>query len=219
MKKIIAASILSADFTRLAEEIRAVEDAGADWLHVDVMDGHFVPNLTIGPPVIEKIKKVAKVPLDVHLMITNAEETFQDYVNAGADFLTIHVEACKNISKTLQKIRGLGVKASVTLNPDTPLKSILPTLSFVDMVLIMSVNPGFGGQSFISSSLDKAKKLAEIRKQKKLSFLIEMDGGIKTDNIAEVSKSGVDVFVVGSGIFKTPDYRKTIKSLKEKIRL
>lgn len=217
MKKLIAPSILSANFVKLAEEIAAVEEAGADWLHVDVMDGHFVPNLTIGPPVIEKIKKVAKIPLDVHLMITNPDETYLDYIKAGADYLTLHVEACPDIATSLQKIRSQGIKSSVTLRPSTPIEAILPALEFADMVLVMSVNPGFGGQDFISSSLDKARELVRLREKKKLSYLIEMDGGIKTDNISEISKSGVEVFVVGSGIFKTPDYAETIQSLKSRL--
>ncbi len=216
MKKLIAPSLLSANFVKLAEEIAAVEAAGADWLHVDVMDGHFVPNLTIGPPVIEKIKKVAKIPLDVHLMITNPDETYQDYINAGADYLTIHVEACPDITTSLQKIRSQGIKSSVTLRPSTPLEAILPALEFADMVLVMSVNPGFGGQDFIPSALDKARELVRLREKKNLSYLIEMDGGIKTDNISEISKSGVEVFVVGSGIFKTPDYAETIQILKSR---
>lgn len=217
MTKLIAPSILSADFTRLAEEIRAVEEAGADWLHVDVMDGHFVPNLTLGPPVIEKIKKVAKIPLDVHLMITNAEDTYRDYINAGANYLTVHVEACPHIPDILEKIRENGIKSSVTLRPDTPLEAIIPSLSFADMVLVMSVNPGFGGQAFIPSALDKARELVRLREKKNLSYLIEMDGGIKTENISEISKAGVEVFVVGSGIFKTPHYAKTIQTLKSQI--
>ena len=216
--KLIAPSILSADFSRLADEIRAVEDAGADWLHVDVMDGHFVPNLTLGPPVIEKIKKVARIPLDVHLMITNAEDTYKDYVQAGADYLTVHVEACPHIPNILEQIRKNGIKSSVTLRPDTPLEAILTSLPFADMVLVMSVNPGFGGQAFIPSALNKARELLRLREKKKLSYLIEMDGGIKTENIATVSQSGVDVFVVGSGIFKTPDYKKTIQEMKNLIK-
>ncbi len=217
MKKLIAPSILSANFVKLADEIKAVEDAGADWLHVDVMDGHFVPNLTLGPPVIEKIKKVARIPLDVHLMITNPDDTYLDYIKAGADYLTVHVEACPNISETLQHIRDQNIKASVTLKPATPLEAIIPALPFADMILVMSVNPGFGGQDFIPSALDKARELLRLREKKKLSYLIEMDGGIKSENIAEVSKSGVDVFVVGSGIFKKPDYREIIQKLKSQV--
>lgn len=217
MKKLIAPSILSANFVKLADEIKAVEDAGADWLHVDVMDGHFVPNLTIGPPVIEKIKKVAGLPLDVHLMITNPDDTYQDYIKAGADYLTVHVEACPNISDTLQRIREQGIQSAVTLKPSTPLEAIIPALPFADMVLVMSVNPGFGGQDFIPSALDKARELVRLRDKKKLSYLLEMDGGIKMENIAEVSKAGVDVFVVGSGIFKKPDYREIIEKLKSQI--
>jgi len=213
MKK-IAASILSADFARLGDEIKAVEDAGADWIHVDVMDGHFVPNLTIGPPVIEKIKKVAKLPLDVHLMISNADHCLEDYVKAGADLLSVHVEACPHLHRTLTQIRKLGAKASVTLNPHTPLDAMGFVLDEVDMVLLMSVNPGFGGQAFIPAVLKKVKDLKKIRDEHKLSFLIEIDGGIKAENISEVSAAGVDVFVVGSGIFQTPDYRATIAKMK-----
>ncbi len=215
MTKKIAASILSANFVKLAEEIRAVEEAGADWLHVDVMDGHFVPNLTIGPPVIEKIKSVTRLPLDVHLMITNAEKYLKEYINAGANYLSIHVEACHNLPSTLKKIRELGVKASITLNPQTPLERILSALSHADMVLLMSVQPGFGGQALIPSALEKAQKLSKIRKEKNLEFLIEMDGGIKLENIKEVSKSGVDIFVVGSGLFKTKDYSQTLRDMKK----
>ncbi len=215
--KLIAPSILSADFSRLGEEIKAVEAAGADWIHVDVMDGHFVPNLTIGPPVIEKIKKVATKPLDVHLMITNADDYLKNYIDAGASTLSVHVEACPNPAETLREIRKLGAKASITFNPETPIEKVEPFLDQIDMILVMSVNPGFGGQGFIASALDKAKKLSQIRKEKGLHFLIEMDGGIKTDNIAEVSNSGVDVFVVGSGIFLTPDYKKTIGEMRGKV--
>ncbi|MFO1519450.1 MAG: ribulose-phosphate 3-epimerase [bacterium] len=214
MKK-IAASILSADFTRLGEEIAAVEKAGSDWLHVDVMDGHFVPNLTLGPPVIERIKKVAKIPLDVHLMILHADLFLQDYVSAGADILTVHVEACPHLHRTLTQIRKLGARPAVALNPHTPLDAMGYVLNEVDMVLLMSVNPGFGGQSFIGNALKKAEELRKIREEHKLNFLIQMDGGIKVDNIAQVSRAGVDVFVVGSGIFQTPSYAETIAKLKQ----
>ena len=214
MTKLIAASILSADFSKLGEEIRAVEAAGTDWLHLDVMDGHFVPNLTFGPPLIEKIRQITSLPLDVHLMITNADATFVDYLKAGANSLSVHVEACPEIEKTLLAIRRQSVKASITLNPETPLEKILPFLNQIDMVLVMSVSPGFGGQGFIPASLEKVRKLKEIREKQNLSFLIEIDGGIKTENIAEVSKAGTDVFVVGSGIFKTPNYSKTIQEMK-----
>ncbi len=217
MTKLIAASILSADFSKLGEEIRAVEAAGTDWLHLDVMDGHFVPNLTFGPPLIEKIRQITTLPLDVHLMITNADQTYQDYLKAGANSLSVHVEACPQIAKTLSSIRKQGVKASVTLNPETPLEKITPYLSEIDMVLVMSVSPGFGGQGFIPASLEKVRKLKEIREKQNLSFLIEIDGGIKTENIAEASQAGTDVFVVGSGIFKTPSYATTIREMKERL--
>jgi len=215
--KLLAASILSADFTRLADEIAAVEAAGADWLHIDVMDGHFVPNLTIGPPVIEKIKKVAKIPLDVHLMIHHADLSLEDYTRAGADFLSVHVEASPHLHRSLSRIRELGVKPSVALNPHTPVESMGYILSEVEMVLLMSVNPGFGGQSFIPAVLKKATELKNLRDEHKLSFKIEMDGGIKADNISQISQAGVDVFVVGSGIFQTKDYKTTISTLKKNI--
>jgi ribulose-phosphate 3-epimerase len=216
-QKLISASILSSDFTRLADEISAVEAAGVDWLHVDVMDGHFVPNLTIGPPVIEKIKKVTRVPLDVHLMIQHADLYLEEYVKAGAQYLSVHVEACPHLHRTLTQIRELGAKPAVALNPHTPIDSMGYILEEVEMVLLMSVNPGFGGQSFIPAVLKKAQELSQIRKEHGLKFLIEMDGGIKGQNAAEVAKAGVDVFVVGTGIFHSKDYRATISELKKNI--
>ena len=216
MKK-IAASILSSDFTRLADEIAAVEAAGVDWLHIDVMDGHFVPNLTIGPPVIQKIKKVSRIPLDVHLMIQHADLYLEDYVKAGAEYLSVHVEASPHLHRTLTRIRELGAKPSVALNPHTPIDSMGYVLEEVDMVLLMSVNPGFGGQSFIPAVLKKAQELSKIRKEHGLKFLIEMDGGIKTENVDEVSKAGIDVFVVGSGIFHSKDYHSTVSEMRKKI--
>lgn len=215
--KLISASLLSADFSRLKDEIQAVEAAGADWLHMDIMDGHFVPNITFGPPVLEKLKKVSTKPFDVHLMISDPDRYLEAFVKAGSDLISVQVEACTHLQRTLSQIKKLGAKAAAVLNPHTSLSTLEYVLEDLDMVLLMSVNPGFGGQSFIPSVLEKAKKLSEIRKEKKLNFLIEMDGGIKPQNISEISQAGVDVFVVGSGIFETSDYSATIRELKKKI--
>ncbi len=215
--KLISASLLSADFSRLKDEIQAVEAAGADWLHMDIMDGHFVPNITFGPPVLEKLKKVSTKPFDVHLMISDPDRYLEAFVKAGSDLISVQVETCTHLQRTLSQIKKLGAKAAAVLNPHTSLSTLEYVLEDLDMVLLMSVNPGFGGQSFIPSVLEKAKKLSEMRKEKKLNFLIEMDGGIKPQNISEISQAGVDVFVVGSGIFETSDYSATIRELKKKI--
>lgn len=201
MKK-IAPSLLSADFANLERDIKMVESAGAHLLHIDVMDGHFVPNITIGPVVVDAIKKVSNIPLDVHLMIENPGDYVDAFINAGADYLTVHVEAANHLHRILQKIKSQGVKAGVSLNPHTPLSSIEEVLDDLDLILIMSVNPGFGGQSFIPNSLDKVRRLKSILNTKKADHIeIEIDGGIKLDNIQEVSDAGVDIFVSGSGIF------------------
>ena len=210
----IAPSILSADFARLAEEVAAVERAGADLLHVDVMDGHFVPNLTVGPPIVESLKKVTKLPLDVHLMITNADAFIPEFAEAGADYLTVHVEACPHLHRTIQSIKERGVKAGVTLNPATPISSLQEILGDVDLVLIMSVNPGFGGQAFIPSVF---KKIAEARRmldQMKSHALLEVDGGIKVENTREIVAAGATVLVAGSAIFSQRDYTATITAMR-----
>ncbi|MDH4084861.1 MAG: ribulose-phosphate 3-epimerase [Nitrospira sp.] len=210
----IAPSILSADFSRLADEIAAVERAGADMLHVDVMDGHFVPNLTVGPPIVESLRKVTKLPLDVHLMITNADAFIPDFADAGADYLTVHVEACPHLHRTIQSIKERGVKAGVTLNPATPIASLQEILGDVDLVLIMSVNPGFGGQSFIPSVL---KKIVEARTQLdriKSQALLEVDGGVKVDNAREIVEAGATTLVAGSAIFSQHDYTATIAAMR-----
>ena len=198
----LAPSILSADFSRLGEEIRAIEEAGADYVHVDVMDGRFVPNLTIGPLVVEAVKRCTKLPLDVHLMIVEPEKYIGDFKSAGADVITVHVEASPHLHRTLAAIRQLGAKAGVVLNPSTPPESIDYVLGDVDQVLVMSVNPGFGGQKFIPSSLDKVRAIRGKAQARGLSSLdIEIDGGIGPDNIAEAWRAGANVFVAGNAIF------------------
>ena len=211
----IAPSILSADFSRLGDEIKAVEDAGADWIHVDVMDGHFVPNITIGPPVIESIRKVTKLPLDVHLMIEHADRYVKSFAEAGADLLTVHVEACPHLSRTLQKIRELDVRAGVVLNPATPLSSLEEVLHEIDMVLLMSVNPGFSGQSFIPSILDKASNLRDIMSHYEDEIEMQVDGGVRVDNAGKIKEAGASVLVAGSAIFNSKDYKKTIQQLRD----
>lgn len=216
MKK-IAPSILSADFSRLGEEVRAVEKAGADVIHVDVMDGHFVPNLTIGPLVVQGLKRLTSLPLDVHLMIEEPQRYIEAFAQAGSDWVTVHVEVCPKLKRMVQRIRQLKVRPGLVLKPATPLKIIYPVLDQIDLVLIMSVNPGFGGQSFMPSTLKKIERLRKIVDQNHYSLEIEVDGGIKIENIREVSKAGGDIFVVGTGIFKTRDYEETIRQLRLKM--
>ena len=211
----IAPSILSADFSRLGDEIKAVEDAGADWIHVDVMDGHFVPNITIGPPVIESIRKVTKLPLDVHLMIEHADCYVKSFAEAGADLLTVHVEACPHLNRTLQTIRELDVRAGVVLNPATPLSSLEEVLHEIDMVLLMSVNPGFSGQSFIPSILDKASNLRDIMSHYEDEIEMQVDGGVRVDNAGKIKEAGASVLVAGSAIFNSKDYKKAIQQLRD----
>jgi len=211
----IAPSILSADFSRLGDEIKAVEDAGADWIHVDVMDGHFVPNITVGPPVIESIRKVTKLPLDVHLMIEHADCYVKSFAEAGADLLTVHVEACPHLNRTLQTIRELDVRAGVVLNPATPLSSLEEVLHEIDMVLLMSVNPGFSGQSFIPSILDKASNLRDIMSHYEDEIEMQVDGGVRVDNAGKIKEAGASVLVAGSAIFNSKDYKKTIQQLRD----
>ncbi|MBS0153380.1 MAG: ribulose-phosphate 3-epimerase [Nitrospira sp.] len=210
----IAPSILSADFARLAEEIAAVEQAGADLLHVDVMDGHFVPNLTVGPPIVESLRKVTKLPLDVHLMITNADAFIPDFVDAGSDYLTVHVEACPHLHRTIQSIKERGIKAGVTLNPATPISFLQDIIGDVDLVLIMSVNPGFGGQKFIPSVLKKIADARSMLDRINSHALLEVDGGVKVDNTREIVAAGATTLVAGSAIFSQRDYKATIAALR-----
>lgn len=211
---LIAPSILSADFARLADEVAAVERAGADLLHIDVMDGHFVPNLTVGPPIVEALKKVTKLPLDVHLMITNADAFIPEFAAAGADYLTVHVEACPHLHRTIQSVKERGVKAGVTLNPATPITSLQEILADVDLVLIMSVNPGFGGQKFIPSVLNKIATARAMLDRIKSAALLEVDGGIKVDNVPQIIAAGATVLVAGSAIFSQRDYAGTIAAMR-----
>ena len=216
MKK-IAPSILSADFSRLGDEVRAVEKAGADVIHVDVMDGHFVPNITIGPLVVESLKKITSLPLDVHLMIENPERYIEAFARAGSDWITVHAEVCKHLKRIIKKIRQLNARPGIVLKPATSLKVLYPVLDEIDLVLIMSVNPGFGGQTFIPSTLKKILRLKKMVDQNLYPLEIEVDGGIKVENIREFSSAGADIFVVGTGIFKTEDYEETIKKLRQEI--
>ncbi|MDY6863036.1 MAG: ribulose-phosphate 3-epimerase [Thermodesulfobacteriota bacterium] len=218
MKK-IAPSILSADFSKLAQEVQEVCEAGADLIHVDVMDGHFVPNLTIGPPVIKCLRKTTKLPLDVHLMITNPDTYLEEYANAGSDIITVHVEVCPHLHRTIQRIKELGKKAGVSLNPSTPLTSLDCILNDIDMVLIMTVNPGFGGQKFIKSLLPKIARMRKIIDERNLSVEIEVDGGINKENINEVSKAGCDIFVAGSAVFNTGNYAEAIAGLRNSLKM
>ena len=212
----IAPSILSADFSRLGEEVQAVDRAGADYIHVDVMDGHFVPNITIGPLVVDALRKVTDKPLDVHLMIENPDRYIADFASAGADIITIHQEAVAHLHRTVELIKSLGKRAGVSLNPATPVESLDVILDELDLVLIMSVNPGFGGQAFIPSALDKIRALRQRITQRGLAAELQVDGGVKLDNIRDVVVAGADVLVAGSAVFNTDDYAATITALRER---
>jgi ribulose-phosphate 3-epimerase len=209
----ISPSILSADFSRLADEIRAAEAAGAHMLHVDVMDGHFVPNITIGSPVVASLRKATRLPLDVHLMIEDPDKFLVDFVEAGADILTVHYEASVHLHRTVQRIKEHGVKAGVSINPSTPVSCLEDILHDVDMVLLMSVNPGFGGQEFIPRTMDKIRALKTMIADAGLQPLIEVDGGIKPSNARDVAAAGADILVMGSAFFGSADYRATMETL------
>jgi ribulose-phosphate 3-epimerase len=211
----IAPSILSADFGRLAEEIQAVEAAGADLIHLDVMDGRFVPNLTAGPVVVKAARKATRLPLDVHLMIVEPERLIPEFIDAGSDYLTVHVETCPHLHRTLQMIKERGVKAGVTLNPSTPLSAVEPVLPDADLLLIMSVNPGFGGQRFIPTALEKLRQARSMIDAGGLAVELEVDGGVKAENMKELAAAGATVFVAGSAIFGSKDYTATIRQMRQ----
>ncbi len=211
----LAPSILSADFSRLAEQVKEIEKAGAHLIHVDVMDGHFVPNITFGAPVMKSLLGKTGIPFDVHLMIENPDMYIADFVTENTEYITVHQEACIHLHRTIQNIRSHGVKAGVSINPATPVCMIEEVLSDVDMVLVMSVNPGFGGQKFIPSALDKIRALDNIRKERNLDFVIEIDGGAGADNIDEILAAGTDIVVAGSSVFKKGDIDKQVKLLTQ----
>jgi ribulose-phosphate 3-epimerase len=214
----LAPSILSADFANLERDIKVVENAGAEYLHIDVMDGHFVPNITLGAPVVKSLRKVSSMVFDVHLMISNPENYIADFAAAGADIITVHAEATNHLHRLIQMIKKEGVKAAVALNPATPLSVLDYVLEELDMILIMSVNPGFGGQKFIPSALDKVRMIRELISEMNLDIDIEIDGGVGPDNIAEVVASGANVIVAGSAVFNSKDPAATIKTMKEIVK-
>jgi ribulose-phosphate 3-epimerase len=209
----LAPSILSADFARLGEQVRAAVEGGATLVHVDVMDGHFVPNITIGPPVVASLRKATDVPLDVHLMIENPDQYVSAFIDAGADWISVHQEACIHLHRTLELIHGQGAQAGVVLNPATPIETLSEVIEMLDFVLIMSVNPGFGGQKFIPASLDKIRRLAALRNQRGAAFRIEVDGGIALDTIADVVRAGAEVLVAGNAVFGKGDPKSSAQLL------
>ena len=213
----IAPSILSADFARLGEEIHKVEAAGADMIHFDVMDGHFVPNISFGIPVMASVRKITKMPLDAHLMISEPERYVAEFVKAGADSISVHCEVCPDIPAMAKRIHDLGARASIGINPETDADRVLPFAEHLEMILVMSVHPGFGGQEFIPSALDKLRYIRRELKRRGLNIDVEIDGGVKLENIADVKAAGANVFVSGSGIFGKPDYAKIIKEMRELI--
>lgn len=211
----LAPSILSADFARLLEDVKKVEEAGCEYLHIDVMDGHFVPNITLGPNIVKSLRKDVNMVFDAHLMIENPDMYIKDFAEAGCDIIVVHQEACKHLHRTIQNIKSYNIKAGVALNPATPIETIKHVLKDVDMVLIMTVNPGFGGQSFIDSMIDKIRELKAIVDEQNLNIDIQVDGGIKPSNVADVVKAGANVIVAGSAIFNSSDIKETVIEFRE----
>jgi len=212
---VIAPSILACDFGRLADEVQAVTDAGADWIHVDVMDGHFVPNITIGPRIVEAVRDATQLPLDVHLMIQQPERYIDSFIKAGATTVGVHAEACPHLHRTVAQIREAGARASVTINPGTPANAVEAVLGDVDQVLVMTVNPGFGGQQFIASTLPKVETLRGWIRDRELAVALEVDGGITEDTIASAARAGANAFVAGTAIFGAPNYQEAIATLRQ----
>uniref|UniRef100_A0A7C4EN76 Ribulose-phosphate 3-epimerase n=1 Tax=Thermodesulfovibrio aggregans TaxID=86166 RepID=A0A7C4EN76_9BACT len=214
---LIAPSILSADFGRLAEEIRLTEESGVDMIHIDVMDGVYVPNITVGPLIVEAVKKVTRLPLDVHLMIVNPERYIEDFIKAGANILTVHLEASRHLHRTVWQIKEKGIKAGISLNPATPLNSVEEIIQDIDLLLIMSVNPGFGGQQFILSSIDKINRAKKMILSRGSKALLEVDGGVKLENVKDIVNAGADILVIGSAFFGERDYKKFVDKLKKQL--
>jgi ribulose-phosphate 3-epimerase len=215
---LLAPSILSADFSNLSQQIRLTEIGGADWIHCDVMDGHFVPNITIGPLIVQAARKVTKLPVDVHLMIENPDKYIEAFAEAGADYISVHVEASIHLNRTINKIKELGCKAGVVINPATPVNSVKEVLEYIDLLLIMTVNPGFGGQKFIPNSIRRIKEAVELRKTLGADFLIEIDGGVNVNNVKDGKQAGVDVFVAGSAVFNADNISAATTELKNLIK-
>lgn len=215
--KLLAPSILSCDFTNLAQQIRLVEMGGADWIHCDIMDGKFVPNITFGPVIVKAAKKASHLPIDVHLMIKDPDNFLEDFIKAGADYISVHYEEVSHLNRTINRIKELGAKAGVVVNPATPISVLVDIAEFVDLVLIMTVNPGFGGQSFISNSLKRIKEAVELRKKLNANFLIEVDGGVNNKTISKIKEAGCDVFVAGSAIFHSDNISAATTELKNLI--
>ena len=215
---LIAPSILSADFSNLSQQIRLAEMGGADWIHCDVMDGHFVPNITIGPVIVKAAKKITKLPIDVHLMIENPDKYLEAFVEAGANYLSVHVEEVVHLNRSVNRIKELGCKAGVVVNPATPINSIVDVAEYIDLLLIMTVNPGFGGQKFIQNSIRRIEEAVNLRAKLKAKFLIEIDGGVNNETITAAKKAGVDVFVAGSAIFDADNITAATAELKNLVK-